>query len=179
MKPLPHHLEKKRDELADSEMEKQFYENQSGFLEKPYKNYRWHNGFTAGFNACFETLCNLAPEFDRQATMKDDNPLVRSMGKQYQFGFTDGARWQFEKDRASLAAKDAELKACIKTHDLNIQLMREFQKLMKQAESEITSRDEKLAAAQELIAHTARRLSVMHNQDEIAEIIAELKARLK
>ena len=43
---------KTKEQMADEALEKEVVESGSGFLEKPYSRYRFHNGFLVGFEAC-------------------------------------------------------------------------------------------------------------------------------
>lgn len=47
----PKALSQEAEKMADSALEKEHYETKTGFLEKPYNRYRFHNGFVDGFNA--------------------------------------------------------------------------------------------------------------------------------
>lgn len=51
---------------ADTELEKQFYENGNGFLSKPYENYRFHNGFISGAVWMFKALDQLEKQRNEQ-----------------------------------------------------------------------------------------------------------------
>ena len=63
MNEMNEELRKKMEELADKALENEFIENNGqGFLSRPYDNYRFHNGFHVGFEACYSVL---APEIEK------------------------------------------------------------------------------------------------------------------
>lgn len=58
-------MRKIRDELADKALENEVYTNNSGFLpedKQRYTNYRFHNGYTKGFNEGYAIACKRAEE---------------------------------------------------------------------------------------------------------------------
>ncbi len=155
---LPDALAKKRDELAEK------YISMSA---PAMTRFNMSNDFKNGFDACFETLCSMSMEFDREAVK---TWLAEEWDKSSDGSYPGRiaiANWQFDQLKTELAAREREVEHYLKLwQDNSAQLNR----ALAAAQAEIAEKDKVI---QEMLGLAECECPAWDRAR------AELKARLK